>query len=176
MALGHNVLIRGLNSIYLQAPHISSEDAPDFICYAKCWHEVLHGHHEMEETVLFPAIEAKTGEKGIMDGNVEQHRISSSLQFNTVFEKRKYELMNFQDAFTPGLEAYKAYLDKCSADPSSFSGEELNGLIDAFAPKLFQHLRDEIPSLLSLSRFGSKVPLQGMIAAEGRRSGMPFSD
>src|SRR4051794_36167439 len=74
MALGHNVLIRGLNSIYLQAPNISAEDAADFISYAKCWHEILHAHHTMEETVLFPAIEAKTGEKGIMDGNVEQHR------------------------------------------------------------------------------------------------------
>ncbi len=28
----------------------------------------------MEEESLFPAIEEKTGEEGIMDGNVEQHR------------------------------------------------------------------------------------------------------
>jgi hemerythrin-like domain-containing protein len=74
MALGHNAIIRGLNSIYLQAPNITPKDNTDFINYAKCWHEVLNGHHEMEETHLFPAIEAKTGEKGIMAGNVEQHR------------------------------------------------------------------------------------------------------
>jgi hemerythrin-like domain-containing protein len=74
MALGHNVIIRGLNSIYKQALHIGPEDKADFIQYAKCWHEVLDGHHRMEETALFPEIEKKTGEKGIMDVNVEQHR------------------------------------------------------------------------------------------------------
>jgi hemerythrin-like domain-containing protein len=74
MALSHNVIIRGLNSIYKQAPQIALEDAADFIAYAKCWHEALDAHHTMEETTLFPQIEEKTGEKGIMDVNVDQHR------------------------------------------------------------------------------------------------------
>jgi hemerythrin-like domain-containing protein len=74
MALGHNVIIRGLNSIYKQAPYIGPQDAEDFVAYAKCWHEVLDAHHSMEETTLFPEIEKKTGKKGIMDVNVQQHR------------------------------------------------------------------------------------------------------
>jgi hemerythrin-like domain-containing protein len=77
MALGHNVIIRGLNSIYRQAPCIEPEEHADFIAYAKCWHEVLYAHHKMEEDTLFPQIEAKTGEIGIMAANVEQHRRSS---------------------------------------------------------------------------------------------------
>jgi len=79
MAMGHNVLIRGLNSIYLQAPHVNPEDVPDFASYALCWHEVLDAHHRMEEESMFPRIEKETGEKGIMDGNVEEHRIYSFL-------------------------------------------------------------------------------------------------
>jgi hypothetical protein len=77
MALGHNVIIRGLNSIYRQAPCIEPEEHVDFIAYAKCWHEVLDAHHKMEEDTLFPEIEAKTGEIGIMEASVEQHRRSS---------------------------------------------------------------------------------------------------
>jgi hemerythrin-like domain-containing protein len=74
MALAHNMLLRGLNSIYLQAPHIAPADAGDFISYAKCWVEVLEHHHKMEEDRIFPWIEEQTGEEGIMEGNVEQHR------------------------------------------------------------------------------------------------------
>jgi hemerythrin-like domain-containing protein len=79
MALSHNVIIRGLNSIYRQAPHVKPEDHADFIAYSKCWFEVLDAHHTSEETSLFPEIEAKTGEKGIMKKNVEQHRSFSQL-------------------------------------------------------------------------------------------------
>ena len=75
MALAHNVFIRGLNSIYLQAPHITPSDASSFISYSLCLYESLNAHHEMEENVLFPAIEQKTGEKGIMDVDIEQHRM-----------------------------------------------------------------------------------------------------
>jgi hypothetical protein len=75
MALAHNVFIRGLNSIYLQAPHIKPSEAPSFISYSLCLYESLNAHHEMEETVLFPGIEEKTGEKGIMDMDIKQHRM-----------------------------------------------------------------------------------------------------
>ncbi len=78
------VIIRGLNSIYRQAPHIKPEDNADFIAYAKCWSEVLHAHHKMEEVSLFPQIEAKTGEKGIMEANVEQHREPSPLSQDSI--------------------------------------------------------------------------------------------
>ena len=37
MALAHNGIIRGLNSIYLQAPHVKPEDKPDFVGYALTW-------------------------------------------------------------------------------------------------------------------------------------------
>jgi hemerythrin-like domain-containing protein len=81
MALAHNVLIRGLNSIYLQAPNIKPEDHSDFINYCKSWCQVLENHHTGEETTLFPQIEKITGEAGIMDVNVEQHRMYQHIHF-----------------------------------------------------------------------------------------------
>jgi hypothetical protein len=82
----------------------------------------------------------------------------------------------------PGLQAFSSYLSTVSTDPNSFSGTHLNSLIDDFAPTLTKHMADEIPSLLSLSRFGSKLDLLGMINAEGAKTplhltktgGVPF--
>lgn len=74
MALAHNVIIHGLNSIYLQAPHLKPSDHSSFISYCKCWAQLLNEHHDMEESVFFPEIERITGKVEIMDVNVEQHR------------------------------------------------------------------------------------------------------
>lgn len=41
MALIHNVITRGLNSIYKQAPHVAPEDYKDFIGYASCWYQII---------------------------------------------------------------------------------------------------------------------------------------
>ncbi|TAQ88517.1 hypothetical protein B7494_g3157 [Chlorociboria aeruginascens] len=137
MALGHNVIIRGLNSIYRQAPNITANEASHFISYAKCWVEVLDAHHNMEEDTLFPMIETKCGE---------------------------------QDAFLPGIKAFREYLDSISSTPEEFSGNHLTQLIDDFAPVLTEHLSDEIPTLLALSRFGDKLPLRDMINFESKKS------
>ena len=73
MALVHNVMIHGYNSIYLQAPRIIPADVPDFVNYCLTWYEEVKGHHDSEEIVLFPLIEKGTGVKGIMDGDLAEH-------------------------------------------------------------------------------------------------------
>lgn len=90
---------------------------------------------------------------------------------------------NLPDALLPALTVYCTYLKHCTVNPASFSGTHLNKLIDDFAPALVEHLSDEILSFLSLSRFGSKLPLLNMIDRESKRSplnlsitgGTPFS-
>jgi hypothetical protein len=57
-----------------------------------------------------------------------------------------------------------------SKTPSQFSGTHLNSIIDSFAPTLLSHLESEIPTLLSLSRFGSTLPLLTMVNQEALRS------
>ncbi|KAH8820711.1 hypothetical protein F5884DRAFT_58620 [Xylogone sp. PMI_703] len=149
MALAHNMIIRGLNSIYRQSLYVEPKDYKSFINYASCWYEVLEAHHKSEEQEFFPLVESHAGEQGLMDGSIEQHH-----------------------AFLPPLEAYKSYLQSVTNNPQDFSGSHLNSLIDAFAPALMAHLTDEISSLLSLSRFGlERLPLASIWKPIAKRSG-----
>ena len=43
MALFHNLLLRGLNTIYLQAPFIKDIDKKDFLCYVYRWYDAMNG-------------------------------------------------------------------------------------------------------------------------------------
>jgi hypothetical protein len=134
MALAHNGIIRGLNSIYLQAPHLppsSTSTIRDFLTYCLCWSESMHHHHDAEEAIFFPAIESISGIKGLMAQNVEQHR-----------------------AFTPGFDTFQEYARTCS--PLEYDGEELRRLVDAFAGPLTQHLRDEVETLRALDKYDSE--------------------
>lgn len=70
--------------------------------------------------------------------------------------------------FEPGVEAFHAYLSSLAGRESDFSGTHLRKLIDAFAPALLQHLSDEIPSLLSLRKYGSSLPILEITSREGR--------
>jgi hypothetical protein len=79
------------------------------------------------------------------------------------------------DAFLPGLQAYSEYLSMVTLDPASFSGARLNTIIDGFAPLLLVHLADEIPTLLSLSRFGSQVRFLDGINMESKKSPLHLS-
>jgi hypothetical protein len=48
MANVHNTLLRGLNSIYLQSPHITQPaDIADLLFYTKAWADTVH-HHAFE--------------------------------------------------------------------------------------------------------------------------------
>ncbi|KFY88129.1 hypothetical protein V498_06901 [Pseudogymnoascus sp. VKM F-4517 (FW-2822)] len=148
MAIAHNTMIRALNSIYLQAPHVKPEDYKDFIGYSQCWYQMITNHHRGEEDRLFPQIEERT-EKGLMEVNVEQHH-----------------------AFEAGVEAYNTYLQSLLAtSTASFSGPELVSIIDSFAPALTTHLADEIPFLLSLRRYGDSLPLEKLVTAEFNKAG-----
>jgi hypothetical protein len=99
---------------------------------------------------------------------------TSCPKINTGLRTRKLPTYRFKylDAFLPPLEAYKSYLTSISKTPQNFSGVHLNTLIDAFAPTLFDHLTEEISSLLSLSRFGdNKLPLASIWEPISRKSG-----
>ena len=133
MALAHNGILRGLNSIYLQATHIPREDLDairDFLTYCQCWCESMHHHHDAEETVFFPSIELISDVKGIMERNVEQHR-----------------------AFTPGFDLFQEYSRTCL--PEDYDGRKIRSLIEVFAEPLTHHLYDEIETLRGLDMYDS---------------------
>ena len=134
MACVHNMVIGGLNSIYLQAPHIHPKDEGSFLQYCACFYEVLHIHHSGEEAYMFPAVEEMSGEKGIMECNVEQHQ-----------------------AFDAGLGKYNQYVQDCLKGTKKYNGSELVAIIDEFGPILVTHLTEEIPTILSLAKYGDKM-------------------
>jgi hemerythrin superfamily protein len=134
MACVHNMLIRGLNSIYLQAPHVKPQDEKSFLYYSTCFYELLHVHHGGEEADLFPKIEEMSGEKGLMSRNVEQHH-----------------------AFHQGLEDYNAYIVSCLKGAEKYDGTKLVGIIDGFGTTLVEHLADEITTILDLVKYKDKM-------------------
>ncbi|CAI6340665.1 unnamed protein product [Periconia digitata] len=147
MALVHNVIIRGLDSVYLQAPHVHEKDFVDFINYAACWHEFTSNHFRNEAESIIPTVEAKCGEQGVLDEDLKEH-----------------------EAFAVGFDEYKTYLATMAAKPGEFDGKKLTSIVDSFAPKMMEHLRNQIPRMLELARFGEKIPMLEIIETEGNRS------
>lgn len=148
MACVHNMIIRGLNSMYLQAPHLKTGEASSFVRYALEWYRLLDVHHSSEEAGFFAAVEEMAGEEGIMAGNVAQHA-----------------------AFRDGVEEFKAYLDKCVAG-GEFDGQRVVKILDSFGHVLVEHLTDEIQTLLDLRRFGAErmTQLEQLFGEEGEKN------
>jgi hemerythrin-like domain-containing protein len=133
----HNVILRGLNSIYHQALHILPVDAAAFLEYIKIWCSILEIHHDGEEVSLFPFVDQQTGEPGLMDGNRAQHA-----------------------GFLAALTALNEYADQVLAGgdgAEGYDGQTVVRLIDDFGPHLREHLEEEIPSLLALAKYGDKL-------------------
>lgn len=128
MALAHNVIIRGMNAIYLQCEFVTPENAHAFMIFCQCWSEFIHNHHACEEVTYFPIIEKQIGLEGITESNLEQH-----------------------DAFLHGLERFDDYIARST--PETFSGLVLIRILDTFAATLQNHLTDEVVWILSLKQY-----------------------
>jgi hemerythrin-like domain-containing protein len=73
MAHIHNAILRGYNSIYLQASHITEADKPAFIGYALTWYRFVKSHHDDEELELFPEVEEVLNQKDIWNEAHQEH-------------------------------------------------------------------------------------------------------
>lgn len=75
MAHIHNSILRGYNSIYLQAPHVKEADKACFVGYAAAWWKFVKSHHDDEEGELFAKVEEILGEggKGIWRETHKEH-------------------------------------------------------------------------------------------------------
>jgi hypothetical protein len=125
----HNAIIRALNSIYLQGPHVHEpKDVQDFLFFCDAWSIVVDHHHEVEEEVFFPALGRLTGDPDIMDKNVEQHH-----------------------GFIEGLHTFQKYVREIQ--PEKYHWPVLRSIIDSFAEDFHTHLKDEIPTLMALDSY-----------------------
>ncbi|KAL7933076.1 hypothetical protein V8C35DRAFT_304868 [Trichoderma chlorosporum] len=126
MAFAHNAILRGINSIYLQAPYIPKADATDFLFFVSAWASWVQDHHILEETRMFPGFERIPGiNPGQLSHNIEQHH-----------------------QFSAGLESLRNYATNTAA--AEYDGERLRNLIDSFSTNMRQHLADEIDTLWRL--------------------------
>jgi hemerythrin-like domain-containing protein len=89
-------------------------------------------HHSTEERILFPRLAKLTGEKEILQMNIEQH-----------------------EAFHDGLTQFNAYV--VDTRPADFEAGKLKALIDSFAAPLMEHFKAEIGSLMALKKYGAAV-------------------
>lgn len=157
MAHAHNCLIRALNSIFLQAPHIPqstepgyvAQDVRDLLFYVTSWVKMVEFHHHAEETYVFPNIAAFTGKPGIMDGPVAQHK-----------------------EFTAGLESLLDYAQRTTPEDYRWEGDGgMKAIIDAFVPSLMKHLYEEIDVCLGLDWVDSDGLMKCFKDAEKKAEG-----
>jgi hemerythrin-like domain-containing protein len=80
MALLHNAILRGYNSIYRQAPHVQDEDKADFIGYALTWYKFVKSHHDDEEENLFTKVEQLLEDKDVFAETHLEHGTPTALQ------------------------------------------------------------------------------------------------
>lgn len=73
MAMVHNSIFRGYNSIYHQAPHVAEADKADFVGYCLTWQKFVETHAENEETSLFPRTEELLEDKTIYEESHKEH-------------------------------------------------------------------------------------------------------
>jgi len=157
MANVHNIFLRGLNSIYLQAPYVTKPaDIMDLMLYIKAWAGGVHVHHSHEEAIFFPRVAELAKEAGLdaacMEGNAEQHH-----------------------AFEDGIKGTLVWAGEVREGKREFDAQALLGLIDTFAPLLTQHLHDEINSLIGLDKCDGKKMLKAIkdTADEGLKDADP---
>lgn len=138
MALVHNLIIRGINAIYLQSRGVGERgteaDKLDFTNFALRWARFVDEHHHSEEAHIFPSIEKTAGAPGLMEGNVTEHA-----------------------AFHDGVETFRAYLEAVVAGREAFDAGTVRGLVDGFMPTLRTHLAGEIQTLLALERYEDRA-------------------
>ncbi|KAF4446861.1 hypothetical protein F53441_9565 [Fusarium austroafricanum] len=137
MAVVHNLLIRGVNAIYLQAVNVAEKgtqkDKMDFCNFAWSWTVEITDHHNTEESMIFPQINEICGVPGLMDANINEHKL-----------------------FHEGLDSFRGYLDKVRKEEEQLDGNKLREIIDSFMPVLRNHLENEIDTLVGLEKYADK--------------------
>ncbi|KAK7750959.1 hypothetical protein SLS62_007092 [Diatrype stigma] len=127
MALLHNAILRGYNSIYLQAPHVQPADKAAFIGYALTWYKFVKTHHDDEEATLFTKVEEVLGDKTIWAQTHKEH-----------------------ESFLGGLAEFQSYLSSLQT-PTDFSGVELQRIMAGFQEPFADHFHSEIGTIAALA-------------------------
>ncbi|KAI1122741.1 hypothetical protein F5Y10DRAFT_253430 [Nemania abortiva] len=130
MTHAHNVILRSLNAILQQGPHVRdstdphyrARDVADFLHYVRCWVEMVGHHHDVEEKHMFPQMREFSGRPDLMEEPQHQH-----------------------ESFHAGLETLGSYSKDTRPDRYRWAGSGgMKQIIDSFSKDLTDHLYAEI--------------------------------
>lgn len=150
MALSNNALIRGFNSIYQQAPHLSLDaDKSDFVGYCISWAECVLTHYEYETCNLFLGIEKAARERGLMNSH-------SSLEGHLFYVE---------------LDSIRRYLLYIRFRGFGFSSTELLRLMDRFKKMFHEHLKSKplaLAAIVEYSTPGNPIDIHRIVETAGK--------
>ncbi|KAF2465510.1 uncharacterized protein BDR25DRAFT_239492 [Lindgomyces ingoldianus] len=148
MALLHNAVLRGYNTIYLQAPHVKPEDYPDFVGYCLAWFKFVKSHHDDEEENLFPKVVEVLGkdDKEIWGQTHDEH-----------------------EALLPPLAKFNTYLTSLSS-PADLNPSTIMSILKEIEEPLNTHFHSEISVIAALASSGDAPAAAPIFAAWGKNT------
>ncbi|KDR77178.1 hypothetical protein GALMADRAFT_139192 [Galerina marginata CBS 339.88] len=120
LSLTHNVILRALNAIWLNAFLVLPADEGDFMGFGLACLSMIRSHHETQEKVVFPILQEKID----MRMNVVQH-----IEFDEL------------------LKDLETYLRKVQNKQEPYDSGRLLELRAALGSRLVQHLHDEVDTV-----------------------------
>lgn len=117
MALTHNLMIRSINSMWRNAPLITPADEVAFAGYILSGVQFIHNHHDAEEHIVFPRLQAKLD----MQHNVDQH-----------------------EAFQEHMLQLEEYFKKVQTKQEKYDAETTRRLLESWGDPLVVHLTEEV--------------------------------
>ncbi|KAI1756076.1 hypothetical protein F4782DRAFT_319782 [Xylaria castorea] len=147
----HNAMLRGLNAIYLQAPHVQqAQDISDLSFLTRSWSTWLLDHHDLKEGTMLPGFEATLG---VPAGTLTVPRSRSPCASSSHSDRERTprgndegdeELVSFL------LHRVYAYASATHKDPQVYDSTTLRDLLDNLANTLVPHLMGQVGLLVSM--------------------------
>lgn len=165
MAMLHNSIIRGFNSIWLQAPHVKPEDKADFVGYARTWHKFVESHHYDEEANLFPKVAEVLHDKDVWAESHREHgTVMPPSPTHYCIDRTPMLTEKPKESFLEGLGNFDTYLNTLNTT-DSFSGEKLRTIMDSFREPFETHFHNEIKTIAAMADHHD-APKQGTAAED----------
>ncbi|KAI0479821.1 hypothetical protein F4859DRAFT_477482 [Xylaria cf. heliscus] len=172
----HNAMLRGLNAIYLQAPHVQqAKDIADLSFLVQSWSTWLLDHHSLKESTMLPGFEAVLG---VPAGTLTlpcSHGPSTAAfhpdRDMTTTERRNGEGNEEPISFL--LHRVYEYASATHKDPQEYDATTLCSLLAALADILVPHLIGQVGLLISMREmcFASATATSSSSGTNRRKNG-----
>ncbi|KAI1091886.1 hypothetical protein F5B19DRAFT_245925 [Rostrohypoxylon terebratum] len=168
----HNAMLRGLNTIYLQAPFVRNHvDITDFLFLVRAWSGWVLDYHELKESTMIPGFETTLGmSRGVLrameysfdtrsreseeqggdtnDNEPKEEEIIGERGEDMGTEIRLLELPAL-------LQNLRSWAIETHTQPSSYSPSTLRALLASLASVLVPHLHNEIGIFLQMEQLSA---------------------